>query len=206
MALNRPSHSRGFRWLVRAMAVMLGLAWLAAWYASSACAAPPVYRYAAGATLAFISIMGLRRIAPYVGNPWQPFKVAALRAAYVLAGLLFVKCIFTLGLAPLTAFETCRHARFSVAGALASLQPLQLEIGERAQKSGTLLGTGQQLALPTIKHLVGGNVSPDGKIFVTLAHPEATLVLTPVLRAGVLSWTCHGAPLAYMPLPCRGAP
>ena len=185
---------------------MLGFAWLAAWYASSACAAPPLYRYAAGATLAFVAIMGLRRIAPYVGNPRQPFKLAVVWTAYVLAGLLFVKCIFTLGLAPLAAFETCRNARFSVAGALASLAPLKLEIEERAQKSGTLLGTGQQLALPTIKQLVGGNVSPDGKISVSLANPEATLVLTPDLRAGVLSWTCHGAPLAYMPLPCRGAP
>lgn len=206
MALNRPSHSRGFRWLLRAMAVMLGLAWLAAWYASSACAAPPLYRYAAGATLAFISIIGLRQIAPYVGDPRQPFKLAVLWAAYVLAGLLFVKWLFTLSLAPLTAFDACKNARFSVAEALASLQPLQLEIEERVQKSGSLLGAGQQLALPTIKHLVGGNVSPDGKISVSLANPEATLVLTPDLRAGVLSWTCHGAPLAYMPLPCRGVP
>ena len=188
------------------MAVMLGLAWLAAWYASSACAAPPLYRYAAGATLAFISIMGLRRIAPYVGNPWQPFKVAALRAAYVLAGLLFFKLFFTLSLAPLTAFDACKNARFSVTEALTSLQPLQLEIEERVQKSGSLLGAGQQLALPKIKQLSSGNVSPDGKISVTLAHPEATLVLTPVLQAGALSWVCSGTPLVYMPLPCRSNP
>jgi hypothetical protein len=76
-------------------------------------------------------------------------------------------------------------------------------VTERAEKYGTLTGSGADLELPTYPWLASGLVGRDGAVVVYSAQLGMLAVLLPVPGRDSVTWSCQGMPPKYSPRSCR---
>jgi len=84
------------------------------------------------------------------------------------------------------------------------------QITEIAQANNSLTGVGAGVAVELIGRVKGGSVGVDTGVITIIGTASAdsvgaavTIIMTPTLIDGALTWSCAGAPAKYMPASCR---
>lgn len=115
--------------------------------------------------------------------------------------LAFVACMMPIAMFMPT--SDCMTPRTRSAEILLSASRARVEIGERAERAGTLEGAGLGVVVDAIGQPMSSTVSDDGTIMVTGGDPLVAYVLQPSLADGHVTWHCTGMPKALVPGACR---
>jgi len=115
--------------------------------------------------------------------------------------LAFVACMIPIALF-LPTYD-CMTPRVRSTEVLLSGGRARVEIGERAERAGSLKGAGLGVTVDATSQFTGSMVSDDGTIMVTGGDPLVVYVLQPTLADGHVTWHCTGMPKALVPGACR---
>ncbi len=95
-------------------------------------------------------------------------------------------------------------ARASLSNSMGSTANLKTTIAETILSQGTVVNSGALLKPPSLPLTDYLKVSTDGTIVFRSAAHGQLIVLTPIFKAGSVSWACIGSkPDKNLPLDCR---
>lgn len=126
--------------------------------------------------------------------------VLLMVAVLALAGFLVVAVVL-----PQMAGAETREAAQSL---LAGVDAAQKQVTERAEKAGSLTGSGKDVKVAARNDPKHGElkwlVSENGAIRGWNEKNALEIALTPAAQGGKVSWNCKGYPVSAMPPECGG--
>lgn len=194
-AVTRSPPMRRRRWL---RALLLALAWAVALIAS-VCRdwAPLLVAGLLGFTLA--SVLWANQVT--VGRLDNVRALGALLVGVVADGALLLLFLGPMLLVlPMYGCYSDRAIASEIVNMVASTR---LAITEQIRKSGSISGSGVDVAIGPERRLVYGFVTEDGTIVAVGEDPAVVFFLAPRLEEGEVQWSCVGFPTEIVPSTCR---
>ena len=128
--------------------------------------------------------------------------VLLIVAGLALAGFLAVAVV----LPKMAGAETKEAAQALLSGT----EVAQKQVTERAEKSGSLGGSGRDVKVAAKNDAKHGEmkwlVAEDGAIRSWNESNAIEITLIPSMQGGKVAWTCKGYPMSAVPASCGGRP